>query len=92
MAPDELQRLAAHITTQHQKTAKLAALIHLCQSALQRPQVEHRADLTGLTEVGRECIAAYTKANGLDPHDVRAALQALRQAGQTARYLSTLPD
>ena len=42
--------------------------------------------------LGERCIAAYSEARGIDPVLVRDALQALRRAQVTVRYLDSLPD
>ena len=89
---NELKQLISQLPIADREVIELACLMHLSASCMTRLSQEHSTDLSALMNLGERCIAAYSEARGIDPVLVRDALQALRRAQVTVRYLDSLPD
>ena len=89
---NELEQLISQLPIADREVIELACLMHLSASCMTRLSQEHSTDLSALMNLGERCIAAYSEARGIDPVLVRDALQALRRAQVTVRYLDSLPD
>ena len=89
---NELEQLISQLPIADREVIELACLMHLSASCMTRLSQEHSTDLSALMALGERCIAAYSEARGIDPVLVRDALQALRRAQVTVRYLDSLPD
>ena len=89
---NELEQLISQLPIADREVIELACLMHLSASCMTRLSQEHSTDLSALMNLGERCIAAYSEARGIDPVLVSDALQALRRAQVTVRYLDSLPD
>lgn len=90
---EEIQTLAHGLTRQHSPDAVLlAGTWQLCESALRQWGTQCGANVAPMLSELRECISARRAKTGLSNSEFEGALSRIRQAGQTAAYLSAIPD
>jgi hypothetical protein len=89
----ELRQLALSVQGDHSEAAvALACLVHLSHNRLRVNSGQHSAGIRHLHALGMTCVRLYASKIGVPWSDVHKAIVALRRAGDTARYLHTLPD
>jgi hypothetical protein len=92
VADDELLNLALQAHggfTEHEM--QVACLIHLVEASLRSTARLHNADISELFALAEAMLIPYFHAKGLSKYRVWSALKALRRAGQTFGYLTTIP-
>jgi vacuolar-type H+-ATPase subunit C/Vma6 len=91
MSPSELQNLSTDLHTNHAQAAKLASLLILTDENLQRIEQATGVSTDPLRDLGLEMVATYIEHNGIEVEALAAAVEAIRRAAETAKYLTSLP-